>query len=589
MAKDSPTVTDEGVKTPKVSETKLSSQITARWSALDADASYWMQMWQVLSTYVMPRKSYILNQQYGPNLDRETQLYDTTAVRACQTQAAGIMSYVNDADSNWVALSAPEEIEDQEGVNEYYAECSKIILQELARSNFYAVAHEAYLDRSCFGTCAMFVDKTDDFNLLFRTFDVGTFRVSENNEGYVDTIFVKREMTVRQVVEEYGLSNVSEKTRKAYELGDGKGLEQKLDVIWAIYPRNEKERTKGKIDGPNKPIASVHIELGTKKLLRNSGFDEPPCFVSRFLKWQQSPYGWSSAWVALPDAKQLNFLQKQMDALAELAAFPRMLIPEGLSDEPDLRAGGITYFDETKPQAIPREWMTQGRYDIGQDRIKMKQQHIEDAFNVPLFQMFAQEDMQAGGQGAITATQVRAMESEKLTMLSPTYARLTTEFLIPIIKRVYGILSRAGMMPAPPQSLIQQNPKGEQYIPEPKVIFNNKMSIAVSSREVNSIDPIIEATLQVCQVTQDLSPMDNFDMDKIARQKALTSGVDPEFLRDAKAVAGIRQNRAQQQQQQAQMQQQAHQAQIAQQIGSVRPDSPAAPAIQQGMQQAMGQ
>jgi len=589
MAKDDLKNGEEGVKTPKVSETKLSAQIAARWAALDADASYWMQMWQILATYCMPRKSYILNQQYGPNFDRETQLFDTTAVRACQIQAAGIMSYVNDADSNWVQLTAPEQIEEADGVKEYYAECSKIILQELARSNFYAVVHEAYLDRSAFGTCAMFVDKTDDFNLLFRTFDVGTFRVSENNEGYVDTLFVKREMTVRQVVQEYGLSNVSEKTRKTYELQDGKGLEEKLDVVWAIYPREEKDRTKGKVDGPNKSIASVHIELGTKKLLRNSGFDEQPAFVSRFLKWQQSPYGWSSAWVAVPDAKQLNFLQKQMDALAELAAFPRLLLPSGMTDEPDLTAGGITYYDESNPNAVPKEWATQGRYDIGMERIKEKQQHIEDAFNVPLFQMFAQEDMQAGGQGQITATQVRAMESEKLTMLSPTYARLTTEFLIPIIKRVYGILSRAGMMPTPPKELIQQNPKGEEYIPEPKVIFNNKMSIAVSTRSVDAIDPIIQGTLAVCHVTGDMSPMDNFDMDQIARRKALTTGADPEFLRDPKDIAGIRQNRSQQQQQMAQMQQQAHQANIAQQLGSVKPDSPLAPALQKGVQQAVQQ
>ena len=144
-------------------------------------------------------------------------------------------------------------------------------------------------------------------------------------------------------------------------------------------------------------------------------------------------------------------------------------------------------------------------------------------------------------------------------------------------------------MPTPPKELIQQNPKGEEYIPEPKVIFNNKMSIAVSTRSVDAIDPIIQGTLAVCQVTGDMSPMDNFDMDQIARRKALTTGADPEFLRDPKDIAGIRQNRSQQQQQMAQMQQQAHQANIAQQLGSVKPDSPLAPALQKGVQQAVQQ
>ena len=591
MDQEDPQSVGAGVKTPKnkpqgTSDSEITSMVLARWGALDGQASYWMQMWQTLSTFVMPRKSYILNKQIGPNVDRESQLFDTTAVRANQIMAAGIMSYVNDADSNWVQLTAPEGMDEDEGVEEYYAECSKIILQELARSNFYNTIHETHLDRGCFGTASVFVDSGESANLLFKTWDVGTFRISENNEGYVDTIFVKVEMTVRQMVEEYGLDKVSEKVRRMYELGDGKSMDEPLSVIQAIYPRKE-GRDKNKKDGPNKPIASVHVEYGTKHLLRNAGFDEQPFFVTRFLKWQQSPYGWSPAWIALPDARQLNFLQKQMDSLAELAAFPRILVPEGMSGAPDLRAGGITYFDESDPNQMPKEWATQGRYDIGQDRITMKQKHIEDAFNVPLFQMFAQEDAQA--TSPITATQVRAMESEKLVMLSPTYSRLTTELLIPLIKRVYGILSRAGMMPSPPKALIQVGPTGDPesaYIPDPKVVFNNRMAIAVSTRAVDAIDPIIGGMLQTCQITQDMSPMDNFNFDEICRKKALIGGVDPEFLRDEQEIAGIRQQRAQAQQAAAQQQQQAHAAQVAQQLGSVPQDSPISPAIQKLAQQA---
>ena len=137
MDQEDPKSVDKGVKTPKPSKqgaTALTSMIIARWGSLDAQASYWMQMWQSLSTYVMPRKSYILNKQFGPNVDRESQIFDTTAVRSNQIMAAGIMSYVNDADSDWVMLTAPEGIDDEEGVEEYYAECSKIILQELYRA-----------------------------------------------------------------------------------------------------------------------------------------------------------------------------------------------------------------------------------------------------------------------------------------------------------------------------------------------------------------------------------------------------------------------------------------------------------------------
>jgi hypothetical protein len=243
-----------------------------------------------------------------------------------------------------------------------------------------------------------------------------------------------------------------------------------------------------------------------------------------------------------------------------------------MNGDVDMRAGGITYFSAADPNAIPREWATSGRYDIGQDRVMMKQRHIEEAFNVPLFQMFAAEEAQRGGT-PITATQVRAMESEKLVLISPTYSRLTCELLIPIVKRVYGILARRGILPPPPQALIQLAPNGEAYIPEPQVIFNNRMSIAVGTRSVQIIDEVVGGAVQLAQATGDMSPLDNFDFDKIVREKTLANGGDPEFLRDPKMIAQMRQGRAQAAQQQSMMQQQAHEADIAQKLGSVKPDT----------------
>lgn len=559
--------------------TTLARRVSARWDRMDADAAYWVSQWQEISRYVLPRKSYILTKTIGPTMDRETQLFDTTAVRANETMAAGVMSYIHDAGSDWLSISAPEGMTVPPSVEKYYAECSKIILANLARSNFYTAAHELHLDRGAFGTAAMYVGEGSECPLLFRNFNVGTFRISENYDGLIDTLFIKREFTVRQLVEEFGIGNVSESTSKKYLQGDGKGMEDKVEVIWGIFPRPKNERDPKKKDPQNKPYASVYLEYASKKLLRNSGYDEQPFFCTRWEAWQDSPYGWSPAWVAYPDAKQLNFLQKQMDALAELAAFPRVLCPEGLSSEIDLRAGGITYFNAADPNSVPKEWATLGRYDVGQDRIKEKQRHIEEAFNVPLFQMFAQEDMQTGGQDAITATQVRAMEAEKLTMLSPSYARLTTELLIPLIRRVYGILARAAMLPEPPQELVQQEPGSEPFLPEPKVIFNNRMSIAIANRGADAIDPVLAQTMQVVQATGDTSHLDIFDLDEIARKKAIANGADPEFLRDPGEVEKMRKARADQAAQQQQMAQQSQMAEMAQKLGSVKPDSVAAPHV----------
>lgn len=562
----------ELTETPSVNKARsedLAMAITSRWGRLDEDASYWMSVWQMISYYVMPRKSYILNRQLMPNFDRETMLFDSTAVRANQTLAAGCMSYITPADARWCSFEPPKTFEDAPGVAEYFGKVTEIVLEMLARSNFHTAIHECYLDRGCFGTAALFVEPGESSPLVFKTFDVGTFRCAENFEGYVDTVFRMFEMTVRQVVQQFSVENVSDKVREWYEQPDGKGYDKKIEVIHAIYPREERDRNKR--DGKNKAFASVYVEHQNKHTLRESGYDELPVFITRYLKWQQGAYGWSPSWVALPDIRQLNFIQKNMDALAELCAMPRVLVPDTMKNSVDMRAGGVTLFNAADVNAVPREWATVGRYDIGMDRVKEKQRHIEEAFSVPLFQLFTQAENSAPNR--MTATEVNARNAERLAQFSPTFSRLTTELLTPLLQRVYGILARNGAFPPPPQSLIQQDPAGETFIPEPKITFNSRIALAVKAMEMTAAQEVLQQCAGLVQITQDKSIMDNFDLDKMARDGAISSGIDTDLLRAPQDMDKMRQQRQQAVQQAQQMQAQAHLADVAQKAGSIMPDS----------------
>jgi len=573
----------EVVDTPKgKSNTELGAGIVSRWSRLEADRNYWMSMWQQIAELVMPRKSYILATTITPNSEREARLYDSTGVRANQILAAGCMSYITPADSRWCSFDAPESIEDGDGVQEYFAEVTEIVMETLARSNFHQAIHELYLDRGCFGTAVLFVEPGENLPITFTNVDVGTFCISENYEGYVDTMFRRIEMTARQIVQQFGIENVSDGVRNCYNQDNGKGMDEKFHVIHAVYPRDEGSRDKKKYDGPNKPIASCYVEEKGRHILRESGYDELPFMATRYLKWQKSPYGWSPSWTAMPDLRQLNFLQKQMDSLAELAAFPRILVPDSMESSLDLRAGGVTYFNASDPNAVPREWMTAGRYDIGLERVAQKQNDINEAFSVPLFQMFTQQENSAPNR--MTATEVNARNAERLALFSPTFSRLTTELLTPLLQRVYGILARNGAFPPPPEALIQQGPAGDLYIPEPKVNFNSRIALAVKNMEQGAVDGAVQRAGAVVQMTQDPSVLDNFDFDRMVREGALAAGVDSEYIRPKDQVAQMRQQRAQAQQQQQEMQAQQHAADVAQKVGGIKNDS----ALVQSVQSQMG-
>jgi hypothetical protein len=467
-----------------------------------------------------------------------------TVIRANMTLAAGQLNYVTPATDRWFAFEPPEEMKEQGGdaAARWYQLCTEIAFRELARSNFYLEIHELFLDRGGFGTSIIFAEEGKRVTLKFENWEVGTYSIAEDDEGVVDTVFREFELTCRQAVQKFGIENVGETIQKCYEERKPTSLDKKFTFIHAIFPRADDQRKPGKVDGPNKPVASVYVSLADKVCVRNSGYDEAPAAVSRFLKWGKSPYGYSPSIEALPTVRQVNFIEKQMDALAELAAFPRILIPDGLEGDVDLRSGGVTVFDPNNVNAVPKEWATQGRYDIGLQRVAAKQKQIEEAFHVTLFKMFAEREKQ------MTAREVIERVQEKLVQFSPTFARMTTELLNPLLERVFGILFRAGKFPDPPEEVFVVTAEGVS-LPLPQVAYTSKIALAIKALENQSFLQFVEIVAPLVQV--DPAVMDAIDTDKAMKGLARNLSLPVGWMRSDEDIAAIRQQRAEAQQAQA--------------------------------------
>jgi hypothetical protein len=552
---------------------QLAQYAIKRHESLLSKRSAWDSYWYELAEMAMPRKAEFLSarslmgMRSGPSEQRQTTLFDGTMVSANIVLANGCMSYLTPADSRWFSFDSPAALKGVDTVEQYYRRCSEIANLELARSNFYTEVHELYMDRGCFGTGVLHCEMGKRSFLNFRKFDVGTFSIAEDDEGYVDTLSREFYLTVRQAVQWFGKESVSETIQKLFDSGQAEQLEKEFCFIHQIFPRVADEIEFGKRDVLNMPIASVYVEKDRKLVVRESGYTEQPFFATRYLKWySEQAYGWSPAWVALPEAHQLNFLQKQLDALAELSAFPRFLIPDSHEGEVDFRASGVTYYDAANPNAIPREWATGGRYDIGKDRVTEKQKAINQAFHVDLFQMFANLD-----RPQMTAREVAERSGEKLIQFSPTFARLTTELFTPLLRRIFSLLTRAGRLPPPPREVIQQAPSGEAYLPEPEVVFSSKIALAIKSLENASLMNTFEIWMPIAQAKPEI--LDNINLDQTFRDSVRNAGLPVRWLVEAEDVQKLRAARAEQMaamQKQAEM---AAQADAAGKIGSVKEDS----------------
>jgi hypothetical protein len=559
----------------------MAGPLLERHQALAALRMPWESLWKEIADYVMPRRSPGMNGgTLAPPGDRESRLFDTTAVQANMILANGCLAWMSPQESPWFGFEPPQG-RDTDEVRRWLSDATERTRQEMALSNFYTAIHEFYLDRSAFGTAALYVEPGVRHPLNVQCWPAGTFVIDEDAEGNVDTVIREFELTVRQAMQKFG-GKCSQRVQDLASQGGAK-LHEKVKFLHFIGPRSREEMAAGTDLQGRMPVASLYLERDCKHVCRVSGYEEMPVMVSRYLEWGSglgSLYGWSPAFAALPEARQLNFLQKMMDALAEKMAFPPVMAPDELEGEIDSSAGGVTYFDRTlaASQAMPREWQTAGHYDVGLERVRERQNAINRAFHTELFQMFSQLDKQ------MTAREVSERASEKLIQFSPTFSRMTVELFNPLMERLFGILLRSGIFGEAPSELVEDHGNGYGFVPVPALQYTSR--IALSLRATHSV--AMQRTVELVSSVAPFSPsvVKHFDWGGAIREDALINGMPAKFVRPLEEVNEEMQAEAQAAMQAQQQQQAAMAVDSASKMGRIPAESPVGRKVGEAMEDA---
>ncbi len=552
---------------------ELAQELCATYSARKSDRSVIDSQWQKLAEYFCPRKANIMGGMQQPDGSREGALFDGSGYYALDVSVKGQTSDIIPHDQPWFSFDPPQGLEDNFRVQQWCQEVTRIARLLLGGSKFYAQGYEFAADRTGFGTACFYSEETENSQspVVFRAHPVGSYTIAENADGFVDSIDREFRMTARQLVEKFGIERVSDKVKKAYEEGKGK-QDTQFAVIHSVYPRVEADRIQGKRDGVNKAFASCYMELDDKTLLRKSGYDELPYSVSRWATWKgynnETPWGYSPAWLALPDARQLNLLQKWLDALVEKKVNPPMLIPVGYKGDLDKRAGGVSWFDpNSQADARPQEWGNNGDYSVGVDRVKMKRDSIEAFFQVNMWLAISRID-----RSNVTAEEVRARVGEQSRQFSATYTLLVTEWLNPQIMRFFRILLTRGMLPPPPQEMIGQDGAGGYFIPEPEITLSSRIALALKDSDNMALSSMLGFMGNVAQFKPDI--MDAIDWDKAVVDVGRNRGINPAWNVDPDDIAAMRQARFEKQQQQEQGMMAEQMSKAAANVGKIPPESP---------------
>jgi hypothetical protein len=502
--------------------------IISRFENLEGSRANWDTHYQELADYMLPRKADIVRKRSRGEKRMEL-IFDGTALQAVDLLASSLHGMLTSGATPWFHLTMKDdELGRNEDVQAWLEDSSQRMMRAITMSNFETEIHEMYVDLVVFGTGCMFAEM-DDKSLRFSTRHISEFFVAEDQYGIVDTVFRKYKLPARQAVQRFGIENVGKYIQKVYE----KKPDEEVTLLHAVMPRKERDPTKR--NNKNMPFASMYICMETKMVLLESGFQEFPYVVPRFLKATGEVMGRSPAMVALPDVKMLNLMSKTIIQAAQKQIDPPLLVPDdGFLLPVRTQPGGLNFFRSgTRDTITPLN--TGANIPIGLNMEEQRRQAIRSAFFV--------DQLLTGGAPNMTATEVVQRQEERMRVIGPVLGRLMNEMLRPLIDRTFALMLRANMLSEPPE-VLQGRDVDIEYV--------SPLARAQKSSSLNSTMKALEILLPLAQA---LPVADHINADGLVNHIMDSLGVSKKVVKPQSEVDAAREEQAAMQQEMMERQQ----------------------------------
>ena len=546
---------------------------------------FWEPMLDNIIQFVNPGRRYIQDRdlQDGQQTGQET--YDDAAPLARNKLVDGMTGNIFPREQEWFGLELPgrlnfprtsgmrawngQRLDSYPQVQKWLQDCKEVMYSAFNRSNFYDKAPEFISDGATCGTSYFLVE--EDIKNARAVFTVPHFRecyIAENEFGQVDTNYRVYKMTLRQMVEKFGMEEMvkaDNNFKKDYE----RNMYAERDICHAIYPRADYQP--GRIDAKGKEWESVWLYRKGGKILgvdgkpntatgggpkvcvvQEGGYDSMPIFTWRWRKNSDEVYGRGpghDAFIAIALANQMGLTNLKV---GQQAAEPPLVAYADQRGAIQRGANGITYLESNRGDIRLRmpQQLTTGVQNLPftveyQDR---RAAIINEYFYTDVFQKMSQLAAQ-GKSERMVQEQVQEIQGEKAAVLGTRVGNLQTEALNPIMDRMYRIEAAAGRIPTPPDILLQSShSKVEIQYLGPLAQAQTRLT------KVRGMTSFLGLTTQLSQIDPSIPHAINSRY--MLKEFAESVNVPVDCLYDDKTYAGIMQS----------LQQQAKQEQTAENI-----------------------
>lgn len=522
-----------------------------RRGQLELERQSFIPHWRECAEYIRPRRGRFLITDRNKGDKRYQSIINSKATQAYQIAKSGMLAGSMSPARPWFALETPDpDLMDNNEVKIYLRDVEAVMRRIFNESNFYGAAAEFLGELILFGTAAM--THVDDFENVarFYTHTAGSYMIGTNDKYEVDVLYREYEMTVKQMVEQFGKERCSRFVQDAYDRGN---YNTWAPVIHAIEP-NELYRPGSPFAG-GKAYKSVYYEpTGTdvdrEKLLSISGFDEFPAHVARWDVTGEDIYGTDCpGMTALGDIKGLQIEERRKAQAIDKMVHPPLSGPPSLRNNPVNQVpGGVTLYDEGTGQDLRAIYQVNPQ--VGELRLDIEavERRIDTAFFVDMFLAISHmEGIQPRNQLDITQR-----NEERLLQLGPVLEHIQSEFLGPLIERTFNQAQRAGILPPIPE-VLEEVPLKVKYV--------STLAMAQRAVAVQDIERVVNFAGQAAAIWPEATQ--KIDIHQVIDLYSSAIGADPTIIVPDEVLEVEEQKQDQLEQMQAELAEGQAQADIA--------------------------
>jgi len=474
-------------------------------------------LWDDASDLISPTRSQKEDDFLTPGRDRTLQIYDNTAQTDAMLLSADMHGRSVSGNVPWFALAPvdPRLAAEKDHESDLWIENSGHVLNAVFNSpssGYMTSTYEILQDLVSYGTGFRMRHDFGGNDIQFeaRSLFESYFHVDHRNR--VRTVFRKMMMTAVQAVDMFGVENLSAAVVSA--LGTGKEHITRTPFLHAITPRTDRDFRN--VSSDNMPIASVYIDLESKKVARESGFKTMPFSAPRWALPTGQTYGEGPGIQVMDDVRLANAIAK-----SQIEGHSRESNPAYLVNDADVFGsfnnfpGGVTYRRGNEGVDI----LPTGNVRVGDELLAQTQQAIHRAFLIDKIEIPQNDRM--------TTTEVIERSMSSVRVFSPFTSRMQMELFTPDIEWTLNKAIEKGWIDQPPERL---NSAGGV-----KVEYVSPLTLTQRLAEAQSINLWLDRLIPLANI--DPTVLDAVNMESVPGLLARGLNVPASAVRDPKLMA----------------------------------------------------